>query len=211
MLLTATLRLLTFDLDDTLFPCGDVVKRANGALAHGLTLHGAPGHDHATIQHEMKVLRKTLDPPFSYSDLRKVAISSLVSKGSMADDADGDVAERLFNVWLDERQAAADALLFPGCVDARRKPDDHPDVVIGSITQRPRRHGYCRPSRRILIFRVSVGTSRPCFQTANRLLASMSTLSLGRPRSTRDHIQQSWRVTFAMMCGRGGSTSVTLW
>ena len=28
MLLTATLRLLTFDLDDTLFPCGDVVKRA---------------------------------------------------------------------------------------------------------------------------------------------------------------------------------------
>ena len=40
-LMTPPLRLLTFDLDDTLFPCGQVVQRANAVLSSRLRELGA--------------------------------------------------------------------------------------------------------------------------------------------------------------------------
>lgn len=37
-----TLALLTFDLDDTLFPCGPVVAEANEAIIASIVSHGYP-------------------------------------------------------------------------------------------------------------------------------------------------------------------------
>ena len=129
---TATLALLTFDLDDTLFCCGDVVKRANAALSRGLAAHGATGHDHSSIQDRMRIVRPELEQqgPFSYSNLRREAIANILRRRS--DDRD---VEALFDVWLEERQRAANDLLFGGCVEALQQiTSTHCDVIIGGIT-----------------------------------------------------------------------------
>lgn len=127
-----TLALLTFDLDDTLFCCGDVVKRANAALSRGLATHAAVGFDHSGIQDRMRVVRPALAErgPFSYSDLRREAIASILERSSYDDDV-----EELFQLWLVERQHAANELLFDGAVEALQCiSSTYPDIIIGGIT-----------------------------------------------------------------------------
>ena len=134
-LLALPLRLLTFDLDDTLFPCGPVVMRANAALVDSLEAAGAPGLDAAAIQGRIKQVRALAAPmQLTYTDLRKRAIESLLAEANGQAPSTSTVGA-CFDAWLDERQRAADALLNPGAVDALRDiRAAHPEALIGAVT-----------------------------------------------------------------------------
>lgn len=125
------LRLLTFDLDDTLFPCGQVVQRANSALGIALSENG--GDQAADIQGTIRQVRKqhaaSGGDPVTYTELRYRAIAEILGNPRR------NIVEKCFETWLDERQAAANELLFEGVVDAvssvRR---DFPECIIGAVT-----------------------------------------------------------------------------
>ncbi|KAJ8612563.1 hypothetical protein CTAYLR_007193 [Chrysophaeum taylorii] len=118
----AALRVVTFDLDDTLWPTEPVVQAANGALEVAMASVGVAGVDSATMQARIKLCRDEADG--TYSELRRRAIASLVPEGVDAD--------ALFAVWLAARHRASAELLFDGVVDALR--EIRSDFVIGAIT-----------------------------------------------------------------------------
>lgn len=128
LLALASLRLITFDLDDTLWPTGPVVRAANAALAD------AAGADQDDLQARLKAARSDTTQPPSYSEARILAVQSWLSErdGSPAPRAE---AEALFELWLAERHAAAERLLFDGAAEAvadvRRS---HPDALLAAVT-----------------------------------------------------------------------------
>ena len=122
------LRLLTFDLDDTFWPTGAVVARANEAMRAALAREGADGAGH---QDAMKRLRRAAGPAMSYTEARTEACAALLAEAG----ADVALAPQLFDVWLDERHRAAEALLFDGSADALREVTRrHPDAVVAAVT-----------------------------------------------------------------------------
>ena len=124
----APLRLLTFDLDDTFWPTGAVVARANEAMRAALAREGADGAGH---QDAMKRLRRAAGPTMSYTEARTEACAALLAEAG----ADVALAPQLFDVWLDERHRAAEALLFDGSADALREVTRrHPDAVVAAVT-----------------------------------------------------------------------------
>ena len=132
LLLSLPLRLLTFDMDDTLFPIAPVVDRANDALASTLRDQGVADCDRVMIQEEIRTVRTGLASPVTYSELRLRAIDSLLQRSSCSETLP---ASEAFDTWLNERQSAADEMLFPGAVDALRAiRAEHPEVLIGAIT-----------------------------------------------------------------------------
>eukprot|EP00967_Tisochrysis_lutea_P127543 scaffold217042_cov32-Tisochrysis_lutea.AAC.1 len=129
--LAASFRLITFDLDDTLWPTGPVVKAANAALADAV---GAPAED---LQRRLQEARSGATPPPSYSEARIRAVESWLRErdGESHGAVHRAEAENMFELWLTERHAAASRLLFDGAAEAiaevRRL---HPDAVVGAIT-----------------------------------------------------------------------------
>jgi len=123
----ASLRLVTLDLDDTLWPTGPVVSSANRALA------AAVSGDPKDLQARLRTARSGTDKP-SYSEARVLAIESWLNErdGTVRRRAD---AEEFFELWLAERHAAAGRLLFDGAAEAvaavRRQ---HPDALIAAVT-----------------------------------------------------------------------------
>ena len=71
------LRLLTFDLDDTFWPTGAVVARANEAMRAALAREGADGAGH---QDAMKRLRRAAGPAMSYTEARTEACAALLAE-----------------------------------------------------------------------------------------------------------------------------------
>ena len=137
--LSLPLRLLTFDLDDTLFPCAPVVARANAALVEALADRGIVGLDGKAIQARMKEVRVQVGRPVTYTQLRKLGIASLITEQRLKESGSVEFytpdADACFDVWLDERQAAANELLYPGVVDALDViREAHPQALIGAIT-----------------------------------------------------------------------------
>lgn len=131
------MRLLTLDLDDTIFPCGAVVARANALLARRLKQAGCVGEmDGPAIQEQIRSVRKAAPSPLTYSELRRRAIAALLDdRDPLSNGNAAASSEELFDAWLDERQAAANELLFPGTVDVLRAVrETHPEAVIGAVT-----------------------------------------------------------------------------
>lgn len=134
--LCTPLRLLTLDLDDTLFPCGQVVQRANAALALALNQCKAEPSlkiEAPAIQDVIREVRKAHSVaggvPLAYTELRKRAIAAIL------DSPGPDVVDACFDAWLDERQAAANELLFEGVVEALQYVrSSHPNCVVGAVT-----------------------------------------------------------------------------
>ena len=118
------LRLLTCDLDDTLWPTAEVVAAANAALYEALEARGA---DASLLGETMKRLRRAAGVQMSYTEARTSAIAELLG-GEPG-------AEELFQLWLDARQQASEDLLFPDAAtslaEVRRR---HPDARIGAVT-----------------------------------------------------------------------------
>lgn len=136
-----TLDLLTFDLDDTIFPIGPVVQDANVAMIQALTGFGYTEANNDEIVSASKRIRSELRQAgnvLSYTDLRKQSIQREIMRltNSQYDQSvHGSMVEAVFDAWLSERHASADRNLFSDCVDAlERIREQHPDAVIGAIT-----------------------------------------------------------------------------
>ena len=133
------LRLITLDLDDTLWPTARVVHAANTHLLSKMQAEGITCTT-SELQSHMRLVRwgwQRATPP-TYSEQRLAAIAAVVRKrhprGVPGVDAD-ILASTLFAEWLGERHAAAERLLFPGALDALSALRvDHPDAALVAVT-----------------------------------------------------------------------------
>ena len=134
------LHLLTFDLDDTIFPITPVVSDANVAQLQTLVKFGYTNASNEQIIAASKQIRTELREAgnaITYSDLRKQSIRREIERLSGLDDSvvHDTVIETIFNAWLTERHASAERNLFPHTADALQAiREQYPDVVIGAIT-----------------------------------------------------------------------------
>jgi len=78
---TKTLGLITFDLDDTLYPIQPVINEANAAFAKAMNKYGFPDIEPEDINKESILLRKEMakeDPEgaavLTHTDIRRMAI-----------------------------------------------------------------------------------------------------------------------------------------
>jgi hypothetical protein len=75
-----TLCLLTFDLDDTVYPLDRVIDEANAAFARAMELYGFSGIKPSDISRRSMQIRKEMDPEaamvLTHTELRKRAIRS---------------------------------------------------------------------------------------------------------------------------------------
>lgn len=123
-----SLRLVTLDLDDTLWPTGPVVRSANLALAAAVV------GDTEDLQDRLRTARSSTNRP-SYSEARVLAIESWLNERDGSARSRRAEAEQWFDLWLAERHAAAGRLLFDGAAEAvAAVRHQHPDALIAAVT-----------------------------------------------------------------------------
>jgi FMN phosphatase YigB (HAD superfamily) len=134
--------LVTFDLDDTLFPINEVIQDANDAQLRAMQRLGytEPTMDQCMVQ--TKAIRQRFAEPITYTELRKWAIRAELERTLKTSYADeqvlNDQVAECFEAWLQERHAAAERYLFPETLPALK--DLHSqhgsvfDLCIGGIT-----------------------------------------------------------------------------
>lgn len=104
-----SLGLLSFDLDDTLFPIRPVVEDANEAQMKFMNEKASADFTVADFLLATKRIRMELSQPITYTELRKRAIAELMGSNEFVEDA--------FDVWLLERQASANRNLYADAID----------------------------------------------------------------------------------------------
>jgi FMN phosphatase YigB (HAD superfamily) len=129
------LGLLSFDLDDTLFHTGDVVRAANQVMIRAMQERGC---DDATIPEFLdntRTIRKTLEAPVTYRDLRKKAIRYTFEQ-STSFNGDLDIfVEECYDAWETERHTAAGRFVFPDAVETLEELRSlYPDTCFAAIT-----------------------------------------------------------------------------
>ena len=146
------LHLITFDLDDTIFPIGPVVADANKAQLARLKAFGYTNANNDEIIQASKIIRTELREAgnvLSYTDLRKQSIKReivRVTPNLQTHQVDESVVDDVFDSWLSMRHESADKNLYDDCVDALEAiRQQHPDAVIGAITN-GRGNPLCMPS-----------------------------------------------------------------
>ena len=135
------LHLLTFDLDDTIFPIGPVVADANVAQLQTLIKFGYTHAKNEAIIAASKQIRTELreaGDAITYTDLRKQSIRREIERlteSHVSNRVHDSVIESVFDAWLSERHASADRNLFPFASQSlERIKEKHPDAVIAAIT-----------------------------------------------------------------------------
>ena len=130
------LALLTFDLDDTLFPINRVIQDANDAMLKAMHRLGYTRATNKKIMRHATVIRKHVKTPITYTSLRMRAIhAELESFVEKSESVDSSVVKHCFDVWLDERHKSAERNLFPGTVEMLESISvQHPYACIGAIT-----------------------------------------------------------------------------
>lgn len=110
--------LITLDLDDTLWPTGEVVAQANVVLLKALEAAGAAGCTHEDVMIEMRRVRTSWrgSTPPRYTQQRTLAIEALL-KGRGVTNSER-YSKLCFELWLQARHSSAERLLFPGTVEA---------------------------------------------------------------------------------------------
>jgi putative hydrolase of the HAD superfamily len=133
---TPQLALLTFDLDDTLFPIGPVVQDANNAMIRAMHRLGYTKSTNKGVLKHTSAIRKKTKYPISYTSLRMRAIQAeLESQLPKKHTVDPSVVKHCFDAWLNQRHASANDKLFPGVVETlERISAQHPCACIGAIT-----------------------------------------------------------------------------
>jgi len=140
-----TLALLTFDLDDTLFPCGPVVAEANEAMLASIVSHGYPSITNEDVLAATKAIRNELrktETPITYTNLRIAAIQNQLERSSAlhypnigSTALHESVSQKIFEVWLRARHEAAERKLYPDAIAMLQQVQaTHPDVIIGAVT-----------------------------------------------------------------------------
>lgn len=143
--------LITFDLDDTLFPIASVIKDANEVLVEHMRLLGYDNVSQEDINDSTKVVRmaaKEAGDEVTYTKLRKRAVRremdiweqrrrrrGVATHPPVVATEMDDAVEQAYERWELERHASAERHLYPDVVPMlRRLRADHPSVVIGAIT-----------------------------------------------------------------------------
>ena len=135
-----TLALLTFDLDDTLFPVAQVVEDANTAMIQALWNAGFTDASNDRIVQHTKMIRRKQRKLMTYTQLRKRAIQTelelLTPTGILTESFDcSTLVQQVFDCWLQARHVSAENNLFHGATDMLRQvKSTFPDVCIGAIT-----------------------------------------------------------------------------
>ena len=136
---TKELHLLTFDLDDTLFPITPVIQDANAVMIQTLNSLGYEADNEEIISHSKRIRRELREKgeEITYSDLRRGSIrcemERLASNNNYV--VDESNIEKVFNSWLIERHASANRNLFPhAAFSLQAIREQFPSVTIGAIT-----------------------------------------------------------------------------
>ena len=143
---TSSIEVITFDLDDTLWPTTPVVMAANQAFVDFCQARIPGFPDCAGVNEYMKRIRQErIDEcsatnkkhyPLSFASLRIAGgYQAAIDVGFPSHDAIGVVARGYHIAWIPTRGVAAAEHMFPGvreCFEALRK--NHPNALIGSIT-----------------------------------------------------------------------------
>jgi FMN phosphatase YigB (HAD superfamily) len=132
---TRTLGLLTFDLDDTLFPTSQVVYDANVKMVAFLNEQGY-ATTLAGFLNTTRTIRNSLGDPITYTGLRKMAIASEMQNAvNHGVEADAALVEQAYQVWEKERHAAAERYLFPEVIPTLQAVQTaYPDACIAAVT-----------------------------------------------------------------------------
>jgi FMN phosphatase YigB (HAD superfamily) len=133
---TPHLALLTFDLDNTLFPVGPVLEDADVAMIRALHSAGCTEATDVSIARQMKQIQKKAERRMSFSEQRKRAIHQemeLITKPG--ETLDIDFVHTISNVWLDERHRSAERNLFSDTIAMLETiKTKFPRTCIGAIT-----------------------------------------------------------------------------
>jgi len=135
------LHLLTFDLDDTIFPITPVVNDAN--IAQLNTLQSKFGYTNACNQEiiaaskQIRTELRETNTSITYTDLRKLSIKREIERvsGIQSSIIDTSIIDYTFNAWLTERHASADRNIYPHTISALQNiKEQYPNCIVGAIT-----------------------------------------------------------------------------
>jgi FMN phosphatase YigB (HAD superfamily) len=136
---TPRLGFLSFDLDDTLFPTSQVVNSANDVMVQKMQNLGFATTVTDFLQ-QTRQIRSQQHEPITYTALRKLAIRGEMERLLVETQKDGvridqAAVEECYDVWEQERHAAAEEYLFSDAIETlQRLRNEHPDVCIAAIT-----------------------------------------------------------------------------
>jgi putative hydrolase of the HAD superfamily len=129
--------LITFDLDDTIFPVGPVVADANKALFRHLRSLGCETTPEEYVK-TTKRIRSELakdNKVITYTELRKRSIRTELKKYLPEETVTDSIVTESYDLWEGIRHKAAETHLYPGTVSMLQQlKTNHPDAVIAAIT-----------------------------------------------------------------------------
>lgn len=131
------LGLLSFDLDDTLFHTGKVVRSANEAMVQAMKDRGCANVTIPDFLATTRSIRTSLDNPTTYQDLRKLSIRKTFELSDTLDsNADlGVFVNDCYEAWLNERHAAAERFVFDDAIETLSQLRSlYPDACFAAIT-----------------------------------------------------------------------------
>ncbi len=145
--------LITFDLDDTIFPVGPVVHDANQALIEHLNINGYHSISQESLIASTKYIRNELlkreNNVITYTELRKRAICFEMNRHNEAysssnSDFNNNIQKWLFtddtvikayDIWEMNRHLAAERHLYHDAISMLQSlKEKYPDAIIGAIT-----------------------------------------------------------------------------
>ncbi len=133
--------LITFDLDDTIFPVGPVVHDANKALIQHLK--DDCGYESITEQSLIKSTKKIRtelkaeNKVITYTELRQRAICNEINNFHNNEKMTytNDVVVHAYNLWEENRHLAAERHLYHDTIAMLKSlQEKYPNAVIGAIT-----------------------------------------------------------------------------
>lgn len=114
----ARLRLISFDLDDTLFPTTEVVRAANLKMLDALEERGCGRVALSDYLATTKAIRKGLNSPSTYQGLRKMTLKQTFLNAGIDDTAQLDVwVDECYQAWEQERHLAAERFLYEDAIE----------------------------------------------------------------------------------------------
>lgn len=141
------LRLLSFDLDDTLFSIGDVVRDANNAMIKTMIDRGCLDITlDVFLENTMSIRKARNGRSITYRDLRKSAIRQTFERSMAFQNQNkhhqfdisqhmDSIVEDCYTSWVRERHISAERYLFPDAIDTLRTLKEmFPNTCFAAIT-----------------------------------------------------------------------------
>lgn len=133
------LGLLSFDLDDTLFHTGKVVRAANAVMIQAMQERGCEDLTLPEYLDTTRSVRKALSAPMTYRGLRELAIRTSFEQSVVFQKSTGKNVEAYvqdcYEAWEKERHQAAERFIFEDAVRTLEQLRSlYPDACFAAIT-----------------------------------------------------------------------------